>query len=79
VRRILGMWDVAVETADNFVFEALRFSRIFGVDHFLNEDADLISGELAVVQAFAREATDFLTLVGRQTLDLFNDFGCAHV
>ena len=73
------MWNVAVETANNFVFEALGLSGIFGVHHFLRESPDFLAGKLSGTEVFTDEFLHLFLLVVLQASDFLDDLKGAHL
>src|SRR4051812_37222458 len=73
------MWNVAVETADNFVFEAFGLSGVFGVHHRLRESPDLLAGKLTGAEVFSDKSLNLLLLVVWQASDFLDDLEGAHL
>src|ERR1044071_8480539 len=55
LKDLLSVWNVAVETVNNCVFEAFSLTGIFGVRHFLRESADFLTRKLPRAEVFADE------------------------
>ena len=77
-RRILGMRNLAVKSPHHFVFQPLRFSRVFRGKHLFTESSQFLARELPSSQIEPREMADLLLFLRRKAFDLLDDFGGAH-
>src|ERR1051325_11156250 len=78
LKDLLSVWNVAVETVNNCVFEAFSLTGIFGVRHFLRESADFLTRKLPRAEVFADEFLHLFLLLVWQLADFRDNFKGAH-
>src|SRR5437667_1336205 len=74
LRRILGMRFPAVETADDLLPEHRRLEGIGGLDHAFCQGGKFRTGELSLRIQPIGKPNNFRLLLGRQAVDLTDDF-----